>query len=129
MKSRKSLFIILFGLVFAIAGCRTAPPLNIEAAPINTNVKVSTNDIKKTIIRAGVGLGWQMKVIASGHIQATLLLRKHVAKVDITFDKKSYNIRYKDSSGLDYNGETIHSNYNGWIMNLDRAIQSHLTGL
>ena len=129
MKSRKSLYIILIGLSFVLAGCRTAPVMNIEDAPVTTNVKASVKDVRKAIIRAGATLGWQMKDIATGHIQGTLLLRKHVAKIDIMFSDKSYTIRYKDSTNLGYDGTTIHSNYNGWITNLDRAIQAQLMTL
>ena len=32
-----------------------------------------------------------------------------------------------DSSNLQYDGKTIHSNYNGWIQNLDKAIRTQLT--
>ncbi len=69
-----------------------------------------------------------MKSIAPGHILGVLHLRSHVAKVDITFDTKTFNIQYKDSVNLDYKTEdganTIHSNYNGWIHRLVAAIMS-----
>jgi len=67
-----------------------------------------------------------MKEIKTGHILGTLHLRKHVAKIDITFDNKSLNIQYKDSVNLDYKSDdqTIHSNYNGWIQNLTKAIMA-----
>jgi hypothetical protein len=44
----------------------------------------------------------------------------------VTYDTKTYNIQYKDSSNLDYNGTSIHKNYNGWVENLDKAIRSQL---
>ena len=33
---------------------------------------------------------------------------------------------YKDSANLHYDGKTIHSNYNGWIQNPDKAIRTQL---
>lgn len=39
---------------------------------------------------------------------------------------KSYGITYKDSTNLKYNGIKIHSNYNSWVRNLDRAIQTEM---
>jgi hypothetical protein len=56
-------------------------------------------------------------------------LRTHVAVVDIDYDQRAYNIRYKDSTNLDYTGTTIHRNYNGWVENLDKAIKAQLAGL
>ena len=56
----------------------------------------------------------------------TLALRTHVAVVDIQFDSKTYSIKYKDSTNLDYTGNSIHKNYNGWIENLDNAIRVQL---
>jgi hypothetical protein len=32
----------------------------------------------------------------------------------------------KDSTNLDYDGNTIHKNYNGWVENLDKAIRVQL---
>jgi hypothetical protein len=49
--------------------------------------------------------------------------------VDIRYDTSSYDITYRDSHNLDYDGEKIHSNYNGWIQNLDDAIQNELMTL
>ena len=121
-----SMIAITAALVF-LAGCRAAPVYNIENAPIEVNSKHSSDNIKKAIIRAGVALGWKMKAKANGHIVATLFLRKFVAIVDIKYNTKSYSITYKDSKGLNYDGTNIHQNYNGWIKNLDRGIQSQLS--
>ena len=50
------------------------------------------------------------------------------AVVDIEYTAKVYSINYKESSpSLHYDGRSIHSNYNGWIENLDRAIRNRLT--
>ena len=127
MRINKYLIILLVGLSVFVSGCRTNPVLNIENSPVSANTK-STSDVKKAIIRAGSSLGWRMKSVKSGHIEGTLLLRENMAKVDIKYSKKSYNITYKDSSpSLKYDGVNIHSNYNGWIQNLDRRIQAELS--
>ena len=123
------LVIVATSLLLILAGCTSNPILNIENAPIEIEAKHSSKDIKKAIIRAGAGLGWQMKFKKKGHIVGTLYLRKHVAAVDITYTKNSYNITYKSSQNLDYDGTNIHRNYNGWIQNLNRQIQAQLTTL
>lgn len=84
-------------------------------------------DIKRAIVTAGASLGWQMKETSPGNIEATLILRKHMAKVDIPYSKTGYSIIYKDSMELFYDGTSIHTNYNGWIQNLDRAIKNSLS--
>jgi len=123
------LIIAITSLLLLLAGCRSNPVFNITDAPIEIDGKHSSTDIKKAIIRAGAGLGWQMKAKKSGHIEGTLYLRKHVAVVDINYTKKSYNITYKSSENLNYDGKNIHKNYNSWVQNLNRAIQAQLTAI
>lgn len=76
----------------------------------------------RQIQRAAGGLGWQTDVVRPGVIRATLNLRSHVAVVEITYNQEVFSIIYLDSTNLDYDGSSIHKNYNGWIMNLERAI-------
>ena len=120
------LVIAAASMLILLAGCRANPVFNIENAPIEVSVKHSYKDIKKAIIRAGAGLGWQMKAKKSGHIVGTLFLREHVAVVDIKYTKKSYSITYKSSQNLNYDGINIHKNYNSWVKNLNRQIQAQL---
>lgn len=122
-------FAAVIALTLALIGCRTAPVYNVTEAPVNASGKVSSNDVKKAIMAAGAGLGWQMKEVKPGHIVASLFLRKHSAVVDIPFSASNYSIIYKDSTELKYDGSSIHSNYNGWIQNLDHAIQSRLSAM
>ena len=129
MKKTLQLAVVFYAAVFLLAACRSSPILNIDNAPINISATHSSADIKKAIIRAGSALGWQMKSDRDGHLLATLILRSHVAIVDITFDKKSYTIMYKDSKNLNYDGTNIHSNYNGWIQNLNQNIQAQISTL
>ena len=79
--------------------------------------------VGEAIVSAGNSLGWQMKPESPGRMTGTLYLRDHRAVVDISYDARSYSIAYKDSSNLQYDGSSIHNNYNGWIQNLDRAIR------
>lgn len=124
----KTLAIVLITSIFLV-GCRTSPVLNIQGAPIQVSSKHSDEDINKAILRAGATLGWRMRQVDKGHMIGTLSLRDHVAVVDITYSRKSYSISYKDSTNLKYDGTSIHSNYNGWVMNLDRNIRVQLDTL
>lgn len=112
-----------------LAGCpRQALVYNVRDAPVVANVEqYSMDDIRKAIIRAGAGLGWNISEVAPGHLEGTLHLRSHMAQVDIPYSKDSYSIIYKTSDNLRYDGEKIHSNYNGWIQNLDKAIKTQIS--
>ena len=61
--------------------------------------------------------------------KAYFSLRDHRAVVTVIYDTKSYSIKYKDSSNLNYDGKSIHKNYNGWVENLDKAIRSNLVSI
>lgn len=127
---RKMAFIAVITLTLALIGCRTAPVYNVTDAPVNTATEKTTAiDVKKAIMAAGASQGWQMREIEPGHIVGSLFLRKHSAVVDIPYTTKSYSINYKDSTELSYDGTNIHGNYNIWIQNLDRAIQTRLSAI
>ncbi|GGG34166.1 hypothetical protein GCM10010964_22650 [Caldovatus sediminis] len=74
------------------------------------------------IRRAGAGRGWQMQEIRPGLIRGTLVLRDHLAVVDIPYDAQRFSIRYADSRNLLYDGASIHRNYNSWVQNLANDI-------
>lgn len=114
-----------------LAGCRSAPVQNIENAAVTTTAdeEITREDVRDAIIQAGSQLGWRMQEKDAGHLIGTLNIRSHQAKVDIRYDTSSYDITYRDSSNLDYDGEKIHSNYNDWVRNLDRTIQNQLVAL
>jgi len=103
---------------------------NVEDASIVANVNnLSAADVRKAIIRAGGTLGWNIKDAGPDMLKGTLHLRSHIAKVDIPYGPERYSILYKDSTNLNYDGSKIHSNYNGWIQNLQKAIQVQLNTL
>jgi hypothetical protein len=125
--SKKILIAILSLTLALLAGCRSEAVYNVDNAEVVASVNnVSEADVKKAIMRAGGGLGWVMKAKNEGLIVGTLSLRKHVAVVDIDYSAKSYSITYKNSQELGYDGTNIHKNYNGWVQNLHRAIQTQL---
>lgn len=120
--------VALLAVVFV--GCRSGAVYNVNSAsfvPMDAQ-KVTMDNVARGIIRAGASLGWQMQKAGDGEIIGTLHLRDHMAQVKIPYDTKSYSIVYQNSSNLKYDAtnNTIHSNYNGWIQNLDRAIKTQL---
>jgi hypothetical protein len=128
MKWNRNILGIIAALALSLAGCRTSPILNVKDAPINVPAgqTASVATVEQAIIRAGNGLGWVMKPEKPGLIVGTLNLRTHTAVVDIPYTTTSYSILYKSSVNLKQEGNTIHSNYNGWVQNLDQAIKRQL---
>ena len=114
-------------LVAALSGCRTSEVYNVQEAALSTPPAAEMMAVENAIKRAGGGLGWQIKRAdpdEPGHLIGRLPIRSHVAVIDIKHNTRTFSITYKDSTNLDYDPETgkIHSNYNGWIQNLRKAI-------
>ena len=129
-------WIIVVLMLIGLANCRMSQLQNIENAPVayQPGEKRTLEQIEKAIVRGGSSRGWTMAPAGLGHVIGTLHLRSHVAIVDITFDTKTYNIKYKDSTNLKYRKESdgkeyIHSNYIGWIQNLRTSINREVLAL
>lgn len=82
--------------------------------------------IEDQITAACTTMGWKVRHVADGHLAATQSREKFSATVDIFFDPQHWQIRYNDSVGLRYEGDTIHDHYNVWVRNLEREIQLRL---
>lgn len=117
------IFAVAF-MMLAVASCRMATVQNVENASLNAPDSATMAQVEAAIKRAGASLGWHMKEIKPGHMEARLPVRSHVAVADIFYNTKDFSIIYKDSTNLRYDAKdnTIHSNYNGWIQNLQNAI-------
>ncbi len=126
---RMLMLLVMAVSVIALGGCRTAPIRDLDTRPIPPGATLT--QISKAIQGAGNSLGWAMQETAPGMIVGTIFLRDHMAKVEIPFSTSSYSIRYSASTNLKYNEEKrmIHSNYNGWISNLDNQIRANLSML
>jgi hypothetical protein len=118
---------LMIGIAAAgLAGCRLAPVQDIVDAPVVEpagGAKLTADQVKLAFRRAGASLGWQIKEVQPYLLEGTLYLRTHMAQVNIPYSAERYSIVYKDSKNLDYDGKSIHSNYNSWVQNLDRAIE------
>ena len=117
--------IILFSALM-LTGCGTARIYNVQNHTVTP--QKSSERVYQAIRSAGQSLGWHIQKIKPGIAQGTLHLRVHTAVVRINYTNSSYNIRYVRSDKLKYNAkkQTIHKNYNGWIQNLEKAIDTRL---
>jgi hypothetical protein len=121
--------VILGAATMAHGACvRCGPIQNVtDVAVQNASGKaLSSDEVRKAIMRAGATLGWQMKADAPGRITGTLNVRKHTAVVEIPYSSRSYSINYKSSVNLNEGEGQIHNNYNGWVKNLAKGIDASL---
>ena len=121
--------IVALGLL--IVGCANVIPVkDLEGQPITTasGKPPSLDQAQKAIVRAGGSFnGMRMAVVRPGVVDATYAPRSDFTCVmEITFDSRSYNIRYKSSEGLSYDpaAHTIHKSYNSWVSNLAKRIDN-----
>ncbi len=123
--------IVFIGLMtLVLIGCVTNPVYDVVNAPVSTSSRnYSAYKVRAAILKAGASLGWQMRDTAPGQIIATLNIRDHMAQVEISYNRNTYSIIYRDSHNLDYDGQNIHKNYNSWVRNLSTKINTRLSSL
>ena len=119
----------LFAAAPAHAG-RDAPILNVTDTPVAwlPGVEQSADKVARAIITACARLGWVCTIASPGEIAGRLNLRSHQADVRIPYSTEKSSILYVSSENLRYDaGEnTIHRNYNNWVLNLQRQINAEL---
>jgi len=120
--------LVALAVVLLLAGCTSRPVMNVTDQPVVTAAgkQLTADQVRNGIVAAGTALGWVMTPVSPGLVSGRLMLRDHVAVVDVRYTAKTFSITYKDSTNLNYRDGQIHRNYNGWIENLDRDIRTEL---
>lgn len=124
--------IVKYGVIallslLVLTGCRTAAVYNVNNSPIVGNT--SSSKVYNAIKNAGLSKGWIITQVKPGLAMGTINIRSHRAVVEIPYNSKSFSINYKNSMNLHYDGSKniIHNNYNGWVQNLENAINLELS--
>ena len=112
---------------FVLTGCRTAPIYSVNDTAISSGKPMTLEQVEAAIVRAGQQLGWTVRPVKPGELQATLILRTHTAIVSIPYSQTKFSIIYKSSVNLQHDGNQIHNNYNGWVRNLENRINQELS--
>ena len=131
MRSRVSILSLLT-LILVLSGCaRTLPVYNVTDAPVESvsGAQVTQAKVGDAIAKAANDKGRLVNRVSDGHIEATIHVRQHAAVVDIRYFATSYDITYKSSDVLLYDGEKIHHNYNKWIKILEQRINNNISSL
>ena len=129
MSINRTVVLLLTCSVILLTSCTMAPILNLnnEILPTDPNGSTHTqDDVQKAILRACNDRGWSAQVENEGVIQASIIVRRHSAKVKIQYTNSTVSISYVDSTELKYKGDRIHRNYNRWVANLYHSIQTEL---
>ena len=118
-------------------GARTpAAIVNYDNVAITTGSgKAMTAEQVRQAFLAGIrDSKWSASVLPDGKLSATLNVRgKHTITVEIAYSPEKYSLRYKDSTNMHYamcyGQGIIHPNYNKWVSNLKRSIETKLQAL
>ncbi len=120
--------LLLLPVLALLMGARQVPLVNPE--PIAVPAGLTQAKVARSIKAALVGREWVVSEEQPGKIIATLNLRAHMAKIDVSFDTSKVTIQYLDSKELMYGekkGTTvIHRNYLSWIQNLVTDISRNM---
>lgn len=118
--------ILLLGVM---VGCAKVPIRNLEDIPIAIPAgrTVSLENVRSSIVKAGVELGWEMKGEGLNQLLATLNVREHITVVDIFYTETTYSIKYRSSTNLGEQYGKIHRNYITWISQLSKKINAQFT--
>ncbi len=121
---------VVFGIVSAAHAAVLSNPPRSEFG-----CELSDNKALKGISVGLISRGWTIVSKESGKMVAQVIVRgKHTLVVDITYDKKSFEIQYKSSENLKYSvkddgTKIIHRNANKWMGTVQQDIAKELVGL
>jgi len=114
--------LVLVGVL--LSGCGAGKVYNVAKPTVEQScTKVQ---MKNAIVAALQHFRWLVIEDTDGKLVAEYRRGKIMAKIAITYTASSYEINYVDSENLKYDGENIHSKYNGWIRNLEKEIENNL---
>lgn len=122
----------LVGASFFVTACGGGGSALRDPAPVVLSSGQPEHMVREAILRALPQRGWQVESEEQKRLVAVLHIRSHVARVLISYDPQTVWIQYVDSVNLDFRvgadgTRYIHPNYNRWVENLARDIQSSLS--
>ena len=92
---------------------------------------MTVEDVRKAVRKAMFIKDWQILDVEPGRLQGKFIKldkgnEKYRIVVNIQYDAKGVGISYKDSAGLNYQGETIHKTYGDRVKDLQKTIRAEL---
>ncbi|MFY1666296.1 hypothetical protein [Pseudomonas sp. Pseu.R1] len=118
---------LLIALALVSVTACTSKPLMNPGRSLPTTLHPNDEQMKHAILTTLVKRKWEVQRIDPGLIQAQITVRGEFhAEIDIPYTLDFYQIKYRDSRGLDYKDGKIHKNYNRWVRLLDKGILREL---
>lgn len=74
------------------------------------------------IAQAAEEQGWRVLHSAPGRTRVAYTYTEHRIVLDILYNESIFSFQYVSSSGLSYDGTTVHRAYNNWVSELERQI-------
>ena len=131
-----NLFVRTHLIVAALALCLLPPAVLarsttlVEPNPVTISCSLSAEKMKEGIERGGAMRRWMIVGQSPGNTQLRYVKghNKHVITVNVSYTANTFDVTYKDSSGLNYAVEDdgtrrIHPNSVAWMQNLSSDIQ------
>jgi hypothetical protein len=133
---RKSvILVLLLGMAGVVQARESVPIVNLENNTIvaSSGKEPALEAVAQAIRAAGASQAypWTPSGETPGVLQLTTFVRnKHTVVVNVTFDTKTYSIRYASSMNMNYQSkdgkEIIHPFYNKWVALLKQGIDAEL---
>ncbi|MDA3852353.1 MAG: hypothetical protein PF447_13945 [Spirochaetaceae bacterium] len=128
----KKSFALIVMFILLMASCYTGPSpfsavpftVEVDGHPISSPVDLEL--LQDCIKLSLIHYNWRIYEKTSNSISAEYVKDggTTIARIEIPYGQSGYSIRYLESQNLDVdlNNMTIHTNYNRWIANLNKAI-------
>ena len=117
-------------LLLPVLSLLMAAAVLVDPAPVAVPVGLTEKAVERSIVVGVAQRGWIVTKQQPGYMEATLNIRSHMARVGITYDVKAVQIKYLDSTNLDFEVKKdtryIHGNYLKWVNNIVHDITVQL---
>jgi hypothetical protein len=123
-RSLRTLFIAL--ALVGLGACTSKPLLQPEVK-LPAEREFSQVQLQQAIVSALEARRWQVQRVEPTQVLASIDVRqRHRAWVSVDYSPFGFQIRYRDSQGLEYEDGKIHRNYNRWVNSLRAEILHQL---
>ncbi len=106
-----------------VTGCATTAPIE---SPVTQNIPTGlTNDeVKSVIVTTASSREWRVSKSSKGSLEMFYARGSVSATIRVDYTTSNYTITYVSSTGMKAAGGKIHKNYNRWIRNLVKDINT-----
>lgn len=132
---RRSPFFALALLLASVPSSAGSPIQDMIDVPVPIRAdggRFAIEEVRAAIIKGSQTRLWTVEFVGDGVIRAKLNVKnRHYAVVEIPYSELTYSIIYVSSENLDYNPtrQSIHRNYNKWVLQLSTMINSQFQTL